>query len=309
MKKQIRQAFAPIHASEQTLQEVFAMIDSGRKRAFARSGKAGRVALVAATLTMLLAVTAFATDYILNHREIFFFDTLEALAAAKQSEVAQDQAISYASPGSREENEDTETPSGYVSRMWTEGQFDDEVVLSREIQKDSQELWERRKVTRAQSDVYGDILTEYLIGTAYARRLVVDGLLDWDLSFLEERMTPEQDGQILSVSRDAETGELAVVTGLLGYRTEEGERFQVEYSYNPSFPRGQIPEYILDSAYDQSEIFVTEDSVEVLLQAFDGQIWATAVNGAKSVSLYTTGCTMEEMRSILNQMNLSQVIA
>lgn len=72
MKKQIRQAFAPIHASEQTLQEVFAMIDSGRKRAFARSGKAGRVALVAATLTMLLAVTAFATDYILNHRGDLF---------------------------------------------------------------------------------------------------------------------------------------------------------------------------------------------------------------------------------------------
>ena len=39
------------------------------------------------------------------------------------------------------------------------------------------------------------------------------------------------------------------------------------------------------------------------------QLLARAVNGERSVSFYTTGCTVEEMKEILNQLCLAKVIA
>ena len=298
MSEPIRRAFSPLHAEADTLERVLARAKTLRHRR-----PTGRVCLLAAALAAVLTVTAFATDYFLNDREVFFFDTLEALAA-KQQQDHPGTAIYYGVPGTAEENQQTETAAEYVARVMERGLHDEETILSRE------DTGTGRLMTAEYHDPeLGTVRTEYRAEAALAESIQVDGLLDWDVSFLRDVMTPDPDGQVLALGRSADGGELVWVKAHLGYAPQEGRRFSLSYQYTPDFDYGENPEYVLSNAYDQSEIFTTQDQVRVLVQSFDGQVWAHAARGCKSVSIYTDGCTFEQVESFLDQLDLSNVLA
>lgn len=92
-----------------------------------------------------------------------------------------------------------------------------------------------------------------------------------------------------------------------GYTTGEGKRFQIEYQYDVDSRSLQEEEYILSTEYDDCYLYTTDDQVEVLMKAYDGQIWASAVNveAGNVVHFYTAGCTTAEMETILDGLNLT----
>ena len=305
MRDQIREAFLPLHASEYVQEEVLKMANSEKN--IHPSHKVGKGVLIAVALAAMLMVTAFAADYVVNHREVFFFDTMEALGA-QQTAGNPDTAASCEVPGTAKENEDMETPAQYVERIMEGGMHGDETIVSREGGDFEKDGWEYRMTTTCDHDFYGDVIGEYCTAGEYANRIFIEDVIDWDVSYLSDTMVPEENGQIIASYRDAEDGDLVLAEALLGYRTGSGKRFQVFYSYNTFFDHGQETEYILNSAYDSVEVFVTQDQIEVVLKEYDGQIWAEAANGYQSVSIYTTGCTMEEMKDILNHIDLVSAV-
>ena len=309
-RNEIRQAFSPLHASERTVEEVFNMIE--KKKAEQPNVKTKRmrtVVIAAALVAAMMACTAFTADYIINRREIFFFDTIEALAQKQQQDLDDPNAVvGYAVPNSAEENADMETSAEYVARAMEQGVYsENEKVISRETGGEGDD-WEQRMISECDDSYYGEIVTEYRTSSGYAEHVTVDGLLDWDLSFLSEKMTPDEGGQLLSVCRHQKEDDFSIVHLHLGYTTSDGGCFVLNYEYNTEWEYGEDPEYILNSAYDRSEVYTTPDNVQVLVQEYDGQVWARAVNGHKSVSIFTNGCTYEEVEEILEQMNLSSVI-
>lgn len=297
MNNPIYHAFRPIHASDGTLEEVFQRIESKRHR-FCFSV---RILLAAVLAFILLTLSVFAADYVLNHRQVFFFDTLEALAA-KQSQENPGNAIGYAIPCDAEEAKDLETSVQYVARAMENGLLGDEQVVDQGETPDGR--WVIRK---CQNDLYGDVITEYRTSPTYANALSIDGLLQWDLSALANTMKPDENGQILVLCKSQEEHDLLWSKAHLGYTTDEGKRFSLSYTYDITWDYGR-PEYILSDAYDSSEVFVTDDSVQVLLLSYDGQVWANAANGHRSVDIYTTGRTVSEIKSLLNQLSLSTVL-
>ena len=311
MRNEIRQAFSPLHASERTVEEVFNMIE--KKKAEQPNVKTKRmrtIVIAAALVAAMMACTAFTADYIINRREIFFFDTIEALTQKQEEDLLDDPdaAIGYEVPNSAEENADMETSAEYVARAMENGFYgDNEKVISRETGGEGDD-WEQRMISECDDSYYGEIVTEYRTSSGYAEHVTVDGLLDWDLSFLSEKMTPDEGGQLLSVCRHQKEDDFSIVHLHLGYTTSDGGCFVLNYEYNTEWEYGEDPEYILSSAYDRNEVYATGDNVQVLVQEYDGQVWARAVNGHKSVSIFTNGCTYEEVEEILEQMNLSSVI-
>lgn len=260
-------------------------------------------------MVMALAVTAFGADYAINHRDIFFFDTIGALLASQRAD-GSSQTGSCASPGSAAENRDLETVAEGIALKLEFGYYGEENVLSDETDFTSETMWERRRVTVRLHDDYGQITNAYLTGEAYADRLVVEGLLDWDLSAASESMTPDEGGQLVTVSRDSNKQTPVMANAPLGYTTDGGKRFQIEYQYDMDSRYLQEKEYILSAEYDDCCVYTTSDQVEVLLEAYDGQIWASAVNVAvgNAVSIYTTGCTASEMESVLDNLKLADAM-
>lgn len=87
----------------------------------------------------------------------------------------------------------------------------------------------------------------------------------------------------------------------------EGKPFRIEYKYDVDSRHMQEKEYILSTEYDDCYVYTTSDQVEVLIEAYDGQIWASVVNveAGNAVCIYTTGCTATEMETILDGLNLA----
>ena len=309
MRKEIHHAFSPVHASPQTLEEVLKMMETAPKTTHAKSRKALRTILIAAALiTALLTLTAFGVDYVLNHREIFFFDSLEALTERQSSQYPQ-AAVSYAVPGTAEENKNSETSAEYVSRAMRDGLLGNETLISRSEGDYFKDGWTQQVIRSSKDSYYGDVVTEYRTAAEYAQELHFDGILDWDLSILANDMVPMENGQIAVLCHSRQDGQLLWIKSHLGYIPQEGKRFSLSYEYNTFFDYSEDTEYVLNSAYDRGEIFVTQDHIEVLIQEFDGQIWCSAVNGYKSVNIYTDGCTWEEVEDILNHLDLASVLA
>lgn len=302
-REQIQKALSAIRASEELLEEVMVRIDNKERKKISKFSKSGKTILVAAAVLVLLVVTAFAADYVINRREVYFFDTVEEMAEAWR-ETEENEAFSYSVPGSMKDNRDLETVAEHVAWVMCDGFYgEDETVLSEETDDFADTLWERRKVTGFRDEDLGSVTAEYLTGAAYGERIVIDGLLDWDVSSVLETMTPEEDAQIVSSVRKVLGGSIVRGDALLGYTTEEGKRFQIDYQYDKSMDFGKA-EYILSSAYDYCAVYTTNDGVEVLLQEYDGQIWADAEYCHAAVRLYTTGCTVEEIKSILDDLEL-----
>lgn len=294
MNEHMRKAFSPLHADADIPARVLA-------RAQQKKPGRGRTLLAVAALAAALTATAFAADYLLNDREVFFFDTLDALAA-KQQQAHPGTAVYYGVPGTAEENQQVETPAEYVARVMERGLHDEETILAREDTQNG-----RKMVAEYTDPVHGTVRTEYLASAALADSIRVDGLVDWDISFLAEEMTPDRDGQVLALGR-SENGQLLWAKAHLGYAPAAGKRFSLSYEYTPDFDYGENPEYVLSSAYDRSELFTTQDQVQVLVQEFDGQVWANAARGCKSVSIYTDGCTFDQVESLLDRMSLADVL-
>ena len=302
----LKRAFAPLHASEETMKEVIRMID---RRERAPSGRRmRRVVFAALLLIAALVVSGFTADYILNDRQVFFFDTLEALLARQAAELPADTAASMAVPAARSENADIETPADYVIRAMGAGTFDGERVLSDETNENPDIPWERRRISEAEDTYYGDITLERRTGAAYGGRVTVEDLLDWDLTPLAAWMTPDTDGQILTLLY--EQGETAPfqVAATLGYHGGEGERLVLNYEYDRDNRWGDTATYTLNSAYDYAGSYITADRVEVRITAYDGQVWADASHGGRTVSIYATGYTVEEMETVLDQLSLAAVV-
>ena len=301
----MKKSFSVLHASEHTIEEVLNMAEN--KHTDRNRQKNGKTILIAAAMVMALAATAFAADYVINHRDIFFFDTVESLATAQRTDNSE-QAGSYAAPASAEENADMETVAEGVARKLEFGYYGDETVLSDETDDTPESAWERKKVTECLHDDYGRIINTYFTGETYAEKLVVEGLLDWDLSAMAERMAPDEDSQIVLTSRDAKA--LVMANALLGYTTDEGKRFQIEYQYDTEARYMEDTAYLLRSEYDDCYVYATSDQVEVLIEVYDGQIWASAVNAetGNAVYFYTTGCTTDEMEDLLDTLNLAVVM-
>ena len=298
MNNPIRRAFDPVRASDDTLEEVLKRIQDQGPRHFPLT----RALAVWAAALLLLAFTACAADYVLNHREIFFFDTLEALAA-RQTQENPNAAVSCAIPAPAEEAADLETSVEYVARALEDGLLGEERVVDQ-----GQEADGTRWVIRESDDpLYGKVTTEYRACPAYARELLVDGLLQWDLSCLGEQLTPDQNGQILVSCRSRDSGEPLWTKAHLGYTTGEGRRFSLSFTWDTTWDYGR-PDYILSDAYDSSEVFVTDDQTETLILSYQGQVWVKAAGGHRSVDIYTTGFTVEEMKDLLNRLSLSSAL-
>lgn len=258
---------------------------------------------------MVIASTAtvFAADYVISQRKIYFFDSTEELAEQYTTDNP-GYAVGVAVPNSAEENENMETAAEYVAFRMEHGMYSGEITLSDETDDSSETPWERRRTSSCYYPEYGLIKNEYLAGSSYAESVRIDELLEWNLSSLSKWLTPLEDSQIISISRKPVSGEIVMARALLGYTTTNGERFNLTYDYDEAARVWSGNEYILSNAYDHAEIYVTSDTVETLIEEYDGQIWARAVNGSCSVSIYTTGCTVEEMREILDNLSLSTVL-
>lgn len=308
MREQIKKVFYPLHASDQTVTEVLSMIEKNNKHP--KPAKMVRTIVIAAALvSAMLACTAFTADYIINRREIFFFDTIEALTQKQQEDLDDpDAVVSYSVPSSAEENADMETSAEYVARAMESGFYsENEKVISRETGSEGDD-WDERMISECDDSYYGEIVTEYRTSSDYATHVTVDGLLDWDLSFLSETLTPDAGGQLLSFCRHQQQDDFSITKLHLGYTTADGGCFVLNYEYNTEWDYGEKPEYILNSVYDRNELYTTSDNVQALVQEYDGQIWVTVQNGYKSVSIFTNGCTFEEICDDLDQMQLASVI-
>lgn len=307
MKQEIQGAFAPLHASGRTLEEVCSMIDSGKAVRFSRARRIRRTALAAAAAAAFLTVSAFAADYVINHREIFFFDSLAALTQRYERDNP-GMAVACGVPCTAGESEDMETSAEYVARVMEHGLIE-EPQLTYET-GGAEDSWERRTLGRApNNDLYGDVLTEYRSAAVYARSAPLEGQPDWKLACLADTMTPVEDGQITASGRRASDGELLWNKVHLGYTTANGKRFLLNYTYDVTFDYGSRPEYILSDAYERAEVVVTTDGVEALVTEYDGQVWVQAVHENKSVSVYTDGCSFDEVTALLNELNLAEVLA
>ena len=108
--------------------------------------------------------------------------------------------------------------------------------------------------------------------------------------------------------RRPESGELVWATAHLGYALPEGGRFTLTYSYDCNTDYGTQPEYVLSSAYDRSELYTTQDGCQALVQAYDGQVWASAACGGRMISIYTIGLTLEQVEEILEELKLSALL-
>ncbi len=63
---------------------------------------------------------------------------------------------------------------------------------------------------------------------------------------------------MLIQGRRPESGELVWAKAHLGYALPQGGRFILTYSYDCNTDYGTQPEYVLSSAYDQSELYTTQ---------------------------------------------------
>ncbi|BFJ84690.1 hypothetical protein WMO24_06630 [Ruthenibacterium sp. CLA-JM-H11] len=297
MKKAIQQAFSPLHAEEHTLETILNRTGPARI-SFLRPA---RTLLVAAILAAALTVTAFGADYVLNNREVFFFDTLEALTA-QYSQAHPGNAVAVAIPSSAEESKDMETSAEYVERALSTGLFDEETVL--DAGENGAQRW---RTAQCYSDTYGDIVTEYRASPDFAGGIEQPGLLDWDLTALAKAMAPDTGGQLVTIIRDAGSKQPLCMKVHLGYTSDAGKRLTLNWVYDSTWDYGE-PEYILNDAYDESELFTTDDGVDVLLLSYDGQVWASAYSGHRSVQFYTTAYTLGEMKELVNELGLSAAL-
>ena len=281
-------AFAPLHASDRTLEEVFRMIETKKRK----TRTLRRAVVIGAAAAAALTVTAFAADYVVNGREVFFFDTLAALTQ-KYSEDHPGSAVIVGMPGTAEESAEAETSAEYVARTMRDGMFEDETVLEQ-----SESGGVRRRVAECHSDFYGDIVNEYIASPGTAECIAVDGVVDWDLSALTDTLTPEEGGQLLTLTRNTD-GDLIRVKAHAGYVSADGAHLTLNWAYDPRWDGGQT-EYVLNDAYDGAELFTADDGTQVLLLAYDGQVWASAANGDRTFELYAVGLSTDEMKALLN---------
>ena len=305
-RQMIQGALAPLRASPETLEEVLHMKET--KRTGATGRRMGKGLLIAAVLTVALMVSAAGVDYAVNRREVFFFDSLEAMTDWHRQEYPDSEVMTVKEPGSLEESRELETVAEGVARVMERGSYDDETLLLDEVDDTADTLWERRVVRTIDHEDYGPIRTEYTTGAAYAEGFAVEGLLDWDISTALASLTPDEGGQLLSVSRNR-NGEIVMANALLGYGLAEGGRFVLEYDFDRDARFYQGREAVLSCAYDTCELYTTADGVEVLVEAYDGQVWAQAWLEQVRVNLYAVDYTVSEVEAILEALELSVPMA
>ena len=300
--KQFQDAFAPLHAPRDLPGRVLARAERPRPGRLLRAGMAA--ALLAAALT----VSACAADYILNQREVFFFDTLEALASRQEAD-RPGRAVSFGVPCTAQESREMETSAQYAARAMEDGLLGEETLISRSQSQDpGRDGWEEQVVRECEDDYYGPVITTYQTSADYAETLPLEGLPAWDLSPLCREMTPEEGAQVLIQGRRPESGELVWAKAHLGYALPQGGRFTLTYSYDCNTDYGTQPEYVLSSAYDQSELYTTQDGCRALVQAYDGQMWASAACGGRMISVYSIGLTLEQVEGVLDELKLSALL-
>jgi len=305
MNRQIRHIFSSLHASDETLKEVLNLIDRNENRKKRGFRPVYVMAAVFAAISAL-AMTGFTADYVLNDRKVFFFDTI-AVLTEKQQQDSPGTAAHLGVPGTLEENRELETPQEYTARVMENGIRENETVLTDETNDDPAAMWERRRVTEQEHDHYGAITSEYMTSRAFAERITIDGLADFDISCIGEMLTPTEDAQLIVTERSTETGEIVMAAACSGYHNEKGEIFVFSLSYDRD-DRFSAAQYILNDAYDSSELYQTADHTEVLISAYDGQVWASAANKGMEVSIYTTACSVTEVKELLDALQLSRVI-
>ena len=300
MNRSFQDAFAPLHAPRDLPQRVLAGAPARRPARLLRTG------LLAAALAVALTATACAADYFLNQREVFFFDTLQALAQKQADNVPENTAIGVAMPCPAEEIPEMETAAQYVARAMERGLLGEETFLSQTVSSDPrQDGWEEQVVRECEDDYYGPMTVTYQTADFYAEEMPLAEPGPWDLRALAQWMTPQEGAQILVEGRRPEDDGLAWVQAHLGYALPEGGFFNLSYSFDPNTNYGSQPEYVLSSAYDQSEVYTTRDDRQALVLAYDGQVWATTAYGSGMVSIYTNGCTLDQVEEILDELNLA----
>ena len=300
MNRSFQDAFAPLHAPRDLPQRVLAEAHPRRPARLLRTG------LLAAALAAALTATACAADYFLNQREVFFFDTLEALVRQQAADMPENTAIGVAIPCPAEEIPEMETAAQYVARAMERGLLGEETLLSQATSSDPrQDGWEEQVVRQCEDDYYGPMTVTYRTASFYGEQLPLSEPGPWDLHSLAQWMTPEEGAQILVEGRRPEDGQLAWVQAHLGYDLPQGGFLNLSYSFDPNTNYGTQPEYVLNSAYDQSELYTTRDGRQALVLAYDGQVWATAAYGSGMVSLYTDGCTVGQVEEILDGLKLA----
>lgn len=274
--------------------------------------RTARAVLTAAALAAALTLTAFAADYVVNGRQVFFFDTLDALAAQQAADRADSpEAAVYAGvPGTAADaRADMETSAEYVARAMDRGLLDGETQVSRETGSYAADGWTQRVVRTCTDDYYGAVTTVYCTADQYARQVTVDGV-DWDLSSLADQLTPAENGQICVTAYDQVRGDTVFTKVHVGYQTADGQPLFLNYTSDAKTDYGQEPEYLLSDAYDWCGMYTAADGTQVLLETYDGQIWASAAQGHKRVDLYVLGgCTLDEMKAMLDGLDLSAVLA
>lgn len=264
-----------------------------------------RFALTALAAAMALTMTAFAADFVINERKVFILDTIESYVAAYQQAHPHDDGIATEAPGSLSENQEllSSTAAEDIALYLEFGYPGEETVISDEIGS-SEDEWDRKKVTEFDHPFYDcHVVSEYTTGAFLASRISIPELVDWDISCLTEDHTPHEDAQLLIVTRDASSGEIVEARYVSSYEPDDGGNFFLNFKYDPLSANSD--KLVLSSESDLCELYTTSDNVEVLLESYEGQIWVSALNTHGRLNIYCYGPTVDEMKDLLDHMNLA----
>ena len=281
--------------TEAVRERVMAQVRPARRRPL-------RKLVLAAAAAAMLVVSACAAAYYTGGWQLF--ETEKALAAAVREKYADDVAVGVSVPGP--EKERIETVPEHVARIMTETVFDEDELISLE-RGTAETVWTWKKVTREPEDYAGRSLRwEQYSGEAYAEAIGVEGVLNWDLSWVAEQYPATENGQLLSLAYGEADGRLARLEALISYSPDPEDaypRLSIELGYDEAWTNDT--EMILSSAYDFCEVHTTRDGVDVLIQGSGSRIWAEAKTLHTRVNLFTDCCTREEIIEVVEHLHLA----
>lgn len=298
-------------AAERILNRVMARVPTQRKR----RRSLGRIAAVAAAAVFALCSTAFAVDYVVNQRSVFFFDTLEAANKAVNDYHRQ----RY--PVEEEDSDeigcveapvpDTSPVEPYDGAKWaeeTETYFDsmdnDGETLLWDEKGGEEDLYTRKKAVRYQDEWRGgEVDMELYASTDMDTLLKLQDLVELDLSWLTEHCDPDANANLLRIWKDTDTGELVEISNYAFYRFSEDSWFDLHFNYDAI--HGQEPEYEYEGYYDYYEYYTTTDGVEFTLYGINGRSWGSVTVGDAKCSLYAEGCSVEQLHEVADHLDLA----
>ena len=301
-------------AAERILDRVNAQLPKQPKRRPALK----RVLAWTAAAVFALCGTAFAVDYVVNQRSVFFFDTLEAANEAvngdyreQMEETGEDLCLVEAPVPNTDPVEPydgakwAEETAANFDGIWADEGTEQQVLCDEQGGED--DLYTRKMVLRYQDEWRGgEVDLELYTSTDMDALLRLQELVKLDLSWLTEHCDPDADANLLRIWKDTDTGKLVDISGYAFYRFSEDSWFDLQFSYDAV--DGQQPEYQYEGYYDYYKYYTTADGVEFTLYGVNGRSWGSVTVGDAKCSLYAEGCTVEQLRTVADHLDLAAFV-